>query len=146
MAIPVETPDKENANPRIGIAVIIMQAGKLLLGRRLNQPMQGSWQLPGGWLGFAEDPEQAVARLLSGFKGLDFSRAQFVAYSNNLFDERSHSVSLYFLTDCRADKCWGAVENSDCSDWCWENWDELPQPLFLPLQKLKESGFNPRLG
>jgi 8-oxo-dGTP diphosphatase len=27
--------------------------------------------------------------------------------------------------------------------WIWVRWDDLPDPLFVPLLNLKESGFNP---
>ena len=135
--------DKLEDSPRVGVALIIRQAGRLLLGRRRNQPMAGSWQLPGGWLHLAEAPEQAVARQLEGFSGADFSQPQFVAYTNNVFTPDMHSLSLYFMSECIADKRWPSLLNADCSDWRWACWDDLPEPLFLPLQLLRQSGYNP---
>ncbi len=129
--------------PRVGVGVIIKQNHKIILGRRLNQPMQGSWQLPGGWIGLGESPEQAVHRQLSMFCNLRFGECHFVAYTNNVFDSELHSLSLYFMVDCLNDCQLKLITDQLNSEWFWTDWNELPQPLFLPLQLLVDSRFNP---
>jgi len=32
-------------------------------------------------------------------------------------------------------------EKSEC--WKWFTWDNLPDPLFLPIKNLREQNFNP---
>ncbi len=132
-----------NNKPSVGIAVIIRQNKKIIVGRRLNQPMAGSWQLPGGWLYFSETPEQAVHRQLLQFEGIKVDNLQFVTYTNNLFDEFTHSLSLYFMVDCLNNNPQRLVNNKNGTDWAWAEWSNLPEPLFLPLLLLKKSGFNP---
>jgi len=129
--------------PHVGVGVIIKQNQQIILGRRLNQPMPGSWQLPGGWIGFGETPEQTVQRHLSLFKQLRFGDSKFVTYTNNVFDRNTHSLSLYFMVDCLNADPQTLLSNEQNSDWLWADWNELPQPLFLPLHLLKESEFNP---
>lgn len=129
--------------PRIGVALIIKQNGRVLLGRRHNDPMPGSWQLPGGWLHTGESPEQAVQRQLKGFPGLLAGVSQFVTYTNNVFDQQTHTVSLYFMITCMTKDQYKPGKHADLLDCFWADWTDLPQPLFLPLQLLKQSGFNP---
>jgi 8-oxo-dGTP diphosphatase len=132
-----------NPVPRIGIALIMTYGGRLLIGQRKNQPMLLSWQLPGGWLLYGESPKQAVYRLLHKFEGLKYSEAELVSYTNNVFENGLHSVSLYFQMECLNAAEIDLQANQDCSDWKWADWYDLPQPLFLPLKKLKQSSYTP---
>jgi len=129
--------------PAVGVAVIIQQQRRILIGRRIKPPMSSSWQLPGGWLRMSESPEQAIERQLLQFKGMKFESPRFVSYSNNVFNSQVHSVSLYFMTRCSNANQLQLNENRQCSEWVWAEWNNLPQPLFLPLQLLKQSGFDP---
>jgi 8-oxo-dGTP diphosphatase len=132
-----------NPAPRIGIALIMTYKRRLLIGRRKNQPMPLSWQLPGGWLQYGESPQQAVYRLQQRFHTMQCTEAGLVSYTNNLFDNGLHSVSLYFQMECLNVADIDLQRNQDCSDWTWADWYDLPQPLFLPLKKLKQSSYKP---
>ena len=134
-----------NNKPQPGVGLIIKRNGKIILGRRHNEPMPGSWQLPGGWIHFGESPEQTVQRQLKGFQGLVVGESRFVTYTNNVFDQQTHSLSLYFMLDCKNDNQYLLKTSDKNADWHWADWNKLPQPLFLPLQLLKKSGFNPYL-
>lgn len=129
--------------PRVGIALIIIVDRRVLIGRRSNQPMLQSWQLPGGWLHYKESPLQAVQRIQEKFHGLRCTTAELVSYTNNLFDSGLHSLSLYFQMECLNAAEIELQSNLDCSDWTWADWYDLPQPLFLPLKLLRQSGYSP---
>ncbi len=135
--------NKPDPVPAIGIALILTNQERILIGRRRNQPMPGSWQLPGGWLHYAESPEQAVRRLQHAFPGLECEPARLVSYTSNLFDNGLHSISLYFQMQCLNVAQVDLASNQDCSDWMWADWYDLPEPLFLPLNLLKQSDFTP---
>jgi 8-oxo-dGTP diphosphatase len=128
------------------VAVVVVHDSKVLLGRRLNHPQPGSWQLPGGWIWQGESPIEAVQRKLSEFPGMRLSAIEFLGYTNNLFDHGDHSISLYFETHCQNAKRVQLSLNPDCNDWLWADWYDLPQPLFHPLQSWVETGFKPELG
>lgn len=134
---------QSNQKPAVGIAVIILHNNKVLLGRRLKRPMLNSWQLPGGWLHYAEQPEQAVSRKIREFSGMVCNEAQFITYTNNQFSDGLHSISLYFQLDCLNAEVVDLSLNQHCSDWSWVDWYDLPKPLFLPLLLLKQSGYEP---
>jgi 8-oxo-dGTP diphosphatase len=129
--------------PRLGIALIMTCQQRLLIGRRKNQPMQHSWQLPGGWLRYLEAPEQAVLRILDGFNYVECEPARLVNYTSNVFAKGEHSISLYFQVDCPNGTDIDLHSNQDCSDWMWADWYDLPEPLFLPLKNLKRSDYDP---
>lgn len=129
--------------PAIGIAVVIVHQKKLLLGRRIKQPMVASWQLPGGWMHYGESPQQAALRKLNEFNGLLCDEMVFKTYTDNQFQHGLHSVTLYFQTNCLNPDTVILVNNKHCSDWVWGDWYDLPQPLFLPLSLLKQSGYEP---
>ncbi|MDJ0834652.1 MAG: NUDIX domain-containing protein [Gammaproteobacteria bacterium] len=128
--------------PSVGVAVLIMHEHKLLLGKRLKPPMQHSWQLPGGWLRGAESPPQAAMRNIAGFTNLHYDKLEFVTYTDNQFADGLHSVSLYFQTNC-LNPATVRLSNAQCNDWYWADWFDLPEPLFLPLRILKQSGYKP---
>lgn len=130
-------------SPRLGVAVVATFEQKLLLGRRSKPPMLGSWQLPGGWIRYLETPEQAAIRKMNEFSGLKYSPAKFITYTDNRFDTGLHSISLYFHAHCLNVETANLNTNEHCSDWLWADWYHLPEPLFLPLERLLLSGYDP---
>lgn len=48
--------------PMVGVGAVIWRDGAVLLERRGQPPLQGSWALPGGLVDVGERLEQAVAR------------------------------------------------------------------------------------
>lgn len=49
-------------HPIVGVGVVILRRGKILLGKRLNEPAKGKWSIPGGAMELGETIEQAVLR------------------------------------------------------------------------------------
>lgn len=49
-------------DPKVAAAVLIEREGKVLLVRRSNEPQQGRWTLPAGFVDADEDPRDAAAR------------------------------------------------------------------------------------
>ncbi len=52
------------ADPKVAVAALVEAAGKVLLVRRINEPYQGCWTLPAGFVDAGEDPAEAVLREL----------------------------------------------------------------------------------
>lgn len=50
------------ADPKVAVAVLVMNQDKVLLARRVNDPFRGDWTLPGGFVDAGEDPAQAAER------------------------------------------------------------------------------------
>ncbi len=49
-------------DPKVAAAVLVEQDGRVLLTRRVNEPYQGFWTLPAGFMNAREDPERAAER------------------------------------------------------------------------------------
>lgn len=50
------------ADPKVAVAVVVEQGGRVLLGRRVNTPGRGRWSLPAGYVDRGEVVEAAAAR------------------------------------------------------------------------------------
>jgi 8-oxo-dGTP diphosphatase len=50
------------ADPKIAVGVAVFRDDALLLVRRVMEPGQGRWALPGGWVDAGQDPREAAAR------------------------------------------------------------------------------------
>lgn len=50
------------ADPKVAVAVMVENEGNILLTRRINEPEQGKWSLPAGFVDAYENPESAAER------------------------------------------------------------------------------------
>ena len=126
--------------PFIGVAALIFRDGKLLLGKRKGAHGAGHWACPGGHLEFGESIEACAAREVLEETGLLIRNIQRVTFTNDIFmDEGRHYVTLFMTAN--ADGAPRVLEPEKCEQWNWFGWDELPAPLFLPLENLRAQGW-----
>jgi 8-oxo-dGTP diphosphatase len=129
--------------PRVGVGVIVMRAGRLLLGQRIGSHGAGTWALPGGHLEFGESIEDCARREVHEETGLDIEIVKRGPYTSDVFtDEHKHYVTLFVLAHSGAGEP-VVREPTKCARWQWFRWSELPQPLFQPLATLHRTGFEP---
>jgi 8-oxo-dGTP diphosphatase len=128
---------------RVGVGVIVCRAGRVLLGLRRGSHGAGSWALPGGHLDFGEGVETCARRELleeTGLVAMTIRQAPFTV--DSFPPEGKHYVTLFV----EALDVTGEPENREpekCVGWDWFRWDELPEPVFAPLQSLRALGFTP---
>lgn len=130
--------------PRIGVAVIVQRDDRVLLGlRRSTTHGDGVWQFPGGHLEFGETVEACAAREAMEETGLAVQITARGPWTNDFFvNESRHYVTLFVLA-VAPDGVPQVMETDKCAEWRWYRWDALPQPLFLPIGHLMESGWRP---
>lgn len=122
--------------PVTGVATLLINDGKLLLGFRTKSPGKDSWQCPGGLLDAGESVFDCAIREVKEETGLDIDGLEFGPYTNNYFEEENfHSVTLYVTAKLVS----GKLQNNEpglAKNWAWYAKDKIPGSLFLPLQIL----------
>jgi len=136
--------DKDKSKrPNVTVGVIILKDGKFLLGKRLNAVGAGTWGLPGGKLEFGEDIIDCARREVLEEVGIMINDIRPGSYTNDYFEkENIHFVSIVVVAEYESGTV-TVIEPDKCSEWRWCEWDDMPQPLFLPMQNLVEQGFCP---
>lgn len=133
----------EKERPKVGVGVIILKDNKVLLHKRKGSHGEGSWSFPGGHLEFNESLEQCAIREVEEETGIKIQNVRFATITNDIFPlEKKHYVTVYML----ADHLQGAPKNKEpekAESWSWFSWEELPKPLFIPVENLLKQNFNP---
>ncbi|GFZ16165.1 nudix hydrolase 1 [Actinidia rufa] len=137
------------STPKVGVAVFLLKEGrKVLLGRRLSSIGYNTFALPGGHLEFGESFEECAAREMKEETGLDIENIEFLTVTNNCFSEgakpRVHLVCIFMRAVlANPQQVPQNIEPEKCGGWDWYDWNNLPKPLFGPLETMVQGGFNP---
>ena len=126
----------------VGVGVIILRDGKVLLGERAGAHGAGTWALPGGHLEFGETVADCARREVLEETGLALHDIASAPYTSDVFAvEGRHYVTLFVTAQATGEPT--VLEPAKCLGWQWFHWEQLPKPLFAPLQTLRDSGFVP---
>lgn len=134
----------ENINrPKVGIGVIIKKDNKILLGKRKNAHGDGTWSFPGGHLEFNETWEDCAEREVLEETGIKIKNLRFATATNDIFEkEEKHYITIFILADYDEGEV-KVMEPDKCEEWQWLSWNDLPSPLFIPIQSLLKAGYDP---
>ncbi|MGA8180216.1 MAG: NUDIX hydrolase [Desulfobacterales bacterium] len=128
--------------PKVGVAVIVINDSRVLLGKRVNSHGSGTWQFPGGHLEFGEPIEDCAKRELYEETGLTIRNIRLGPYTNDIFEsEQKHYITLFVIADYDSGVL-TVKEPEKCEKWDWFKWLQLPEPKFLPIQNLIKQNFN----
>ncbi|XP_051149476.1 nudix hydrolase 1 [Andrographis paniculata] len=147
MASPSQPPRQE-----IGVGVFLVNGNKVLLGRRRTPVGSGTFALPGGHLEFGESFEECAAREVKEETGLDVTGVEFVMVTNNVLSKpKPVQLIAILMRAALVDPGQKLInpEPDKCDGWDWYDWNDLPKPLFEPLETAILHGVNPfasRLG
>ena len=129
--------------PKVGIGVIIIKDGKILLGKRKSAHGTGFWGFAGGYLEFNESCENCARRETLEETGLQIKNIRFATATNDIFPtEGRHHITIMMLADYDSGEP-KIMEPEKCEKWEWFEWNQLPQPLLMPIQNLLKKNFNP---
>lgn len=127
---------------KIGVGVIIMRGDQVLLGKRKSSHGQGEWAFPGGHPGSGEFVLDTARREAYEETGLTLAHLKLGPYTEDLFPSGKHYLTCFV----HAYSATGTPQNREpekCEGWSWHAWDQLPEPLFLPIVNLKRQGYRP---
>lgn len=81
--------------PRIGSAAVIIQDGKVLLGKRAKDPGRGQWILPGGKIEPFESIASAVKREMREETGLEVELGEQIGAFELINQPTQHRIIVY---------------------------------------------------
>lgn len=130
----------QNPIIKVGIGVIITnEKNEVLLGKRINHSGSGTWAYPGGLLELGETLEACAIREVFEETGLTVTNPRFVALTNDIYtNEQKHGITVFMKVDLPSDQTVINKEPHKCEQWRWFPENELPNPLFLPVQNQRE--------
>ncbi|MFC1622387.1 NUDIX hydrolase [Patescibacteria group bacterium] len=132
-----------NNRPKVGVGVVIVKDNKVLLGKRKNAHGEGSWSFPGGHLEFNEEVENCAKREVVEETGINIKDIKMGTFTNDIFEkEGKHYITLFVLSRYDSGEV-KIMEPEKCERWDWFEWDNLPSPLFVPIQNLLKQKYDP---
>ena len=110
------------ANPVPGAQALVERDGRVLLGRRRDDPAAGLWDIPGGFVEEQEHPLEALRRELREETGLEIEPTEFLGMWMQPYNDRN-VLSLTWLA-----RPTGGEERAgdDLTELRWFAPDELP--------------------
>ena len=113
------------ANPHPAVcALVVDEAGRVLLARRAREPRAGLWDVLGGFMGEDEQPFDTMRRELLEETGLEVEPGEFVATVSDRYGEGGNAT----LNVCWTARIVGGepYPADDVSELRWFAPDELP--------------------
>ncbi|KAL0396844.1 UNVERIFIED_CONTAM: Nudix hydrolase 1 [Sesamum calycinum] len=140
----MENNSGEAARPKVAVVVFLLNGNKVLLGRRHSSVGRTTFALPGGHLEFGESFEECAAREVKEETGLDIQKIEYLTAKQCLLQASCARLAILmraFQADPR--QIPQNLEPEKCEGWDWYDWENLPRPLFGPLETMAQTGFNP---
>lgn len=129
--------------PKVGVAVILIKDGKVLVGRRKNSHGDGTWCFAGGHMEGNESFEDTARREALEETGVKIKNIRFAAVTNDIFEkEGKHYITVFMVADYDSGEP-KVMEPDRHETWNWFEWDDIPKPMFLPIENLIRQGYKP---
>jgi 8-oxo-dGTP diphosphatase len=130
--------EQQKKKVMVGVSVLVKNGDRILLEKRQNTHGAGTWGPPSGHIDFGELPEETAVRETQEETGVSISDVKFRVITNDVFEaEEKHYISVWFEANYVSGEARVKAPEEE-SEIGWFGWDNLPQPLFLPLQHLLE--------
>lgn len=138
---------KGDKNKKIGVGfgVMILKEGKVLLGKRHEDPDKassllegaGTWTMPGGKLHFQESFENGAKREVMEETGIKLNKIKVICVNNDVV-EGVHFVTIGLFSDDFEGEP-QVMEPDEITKWDWFDLDCLPAPVYFPSKKVLEN-------
>ncbi len=120
-------------------AVVFAVSGggtEVLLIERKNEPFEGQWAVPGGFVGMGEELEDAVARELAEETGLTGVRLeQFRAFGKCGRDPRGRQITVAFIGTITEGRD-RIRAGDDAAETQWFNIESLPEDMAFDHEEM----------
>ncbi len=131
------------SRPKVGVGVFIRKDGKILMQKRRGHHAEGTWSLSGGHLEFGESIEACAIREVKEELDIQITNLKIGPFTNDIFEkEGKHYVTFFVVSDyLGGEEKINEPENT--SEIGWFEWGDFPSPLFLSVENLYKTGFDP---
>lgn len=119
------------ANSIPGVQGILEREGRVLLARRANEPRQGHWDLPGGFLHETEAPLDGLRREFAEETGLEVEPVELFRIDIEPYAGR-HVFSVTWIVNGDGEP----AAADDVAELRWFAFDDLPAEMAFPGQEL----------
>lgn len=125
--------EKNFNRPVIGVGVLVWREKQILLGERTVTEQKMCWQFPGGHLENDESVIACAQREVSEETGLQIKNLRHLGFTDKSFPSgRKKYITLLVSCDYSSGEA-QALEPDKCLGWKWFNYEDLPSPLFEPI-------------
>jgi len=119
-------------DPKVAAAVVVIREGQVLLTRRINEPFQGYWTLPAGFMDTGESPEETARRECLEETGLQVNIVELV----DIISGREHEHGADLVLVYKAEITGGNLQAGDDADQVeFFALSNLPGLAFIATQK-----------
>lgn len=139
--------------PKVGVGIMILKEGKVLLGKRHDDPKkadselhgEGTWTMPGGKLDFLETLKEGAFREVFEETGIKIKKEniKIISVADDIVKD-AHFVTVGFLCEEFEGEPM-VMEPDEITEWKWHNLDSLPEKIFPPSIKLIKAYLNDRI-
>lgn len=129
----------------VGVGVMILKNGRVLLGKRHEDPTKassllhgaGTWTMPGGKLEWGETFEECARREVLEETGIELRKIQVICVNNDQVENIQFVTVGLFADEVIEDP--KVMEPDKITDWQWFDLNDLPTPMYFPSMKILQN-------
>jgi ADP-ribose pyrophosphatase YjhB (NUDIX family) len=130
------------SDPKVAVAIVILDQRQVLLARRVNDPFRGDWTLPGGFVDAGEDPARAAERECLEETGLCVQVTRLL----DVIAGQEHPRGAHILIVYQGQVTSGSLQAGDDADGvAFFKLDQLPRLAFRSTAQILANLTVPRL-
>lgn len=119
--------------PNVAVLALILHEDRVLLVQRANEPKQGLWVTPAGFMEWDEDPAQAARREVLEETGLIVTIDRLLDVFHTPDDGGLADIVIAYAATITGGELQAA---DDAQAVAWFTRDNLPELAFLPTRRI----------